>query len=65
MEWKKFYAHLFTRFMDGNIKEPSEVPEGYKYYPAKLKQPGYPEWWYRKIVEETGDQFKMTGEAGH
>jgi dipeptidase len=65
MEWKKFYAHLFTRFMDGNIKEPSEVPEGHKYYPAKLEQPGYPEWWYRKIVEETGEQFKMSGEMGH
>jgi hypothetical protein len=45
--------------MDGNIKEKSEVPEGYKYYPAKLQQPGYGEDWYRKIVEETGDHFKI------
>jgi dipeptidase len=65
MEWKNFYQHLFTRFMDGNVKEPSEVPEGYKYYPAKLKQPGYPEWWYRKIAEETGDKLKVIGPAGH
>jgi len=65
MEWKNFYGHLFTRFMDGNVKESSEVPEGYKYYPAKLKQPGYPEWWYRKIADETGDKLKVIGEMGH
>jgi dipeptidase len=64
MEWKKYYGHLFTRFMDGNIKEPSEIPEGYIYYPAKLNQPGYPEWWLRKIAEDTGDKLKVIGE-GH
>ncbi len=57
--WRDFYGYLFTKYMDGNIKEKSEVPEGYKYYPAKLQQPGYGEDWYRKIVEETGDHFKV------
>jgi dipeptidase len=65
MEWKNFYGHLFTRFMDGNVKEASEVPEGYKYYPAKVSQPGYPEWWLRKIAEDTGDKLKVIGPAGH
>jgi len=65
MEWKNFYGHLFTRFMDGNVKEPSEVPEGYIYYPAKVKQPGYPEWWLRKIAEDTGDKLKVIGPTGH
>jgi len=65
MEWKNFYGHLFTRFMDGNIKEASEVPEGYIYYPAKVSQPGYPEWWLRKIAEETGDKLKVIGPTGH
>ena len=57
--WRDFYGYLFAKYMDGNIKEKSEVPEGYKYYPAKLQQPGYGEDWYRKIVEETGDHFKV------
>ena len=64
-EWRKFYGHLFARFMDGNVKEPSEVPEGYIYYPAKVKQPGYPEWWLRKIAEDTGDKLKVPGPTGH
>lgn len=64
-EWKNFYGQLFTQFMDGNIKEPSEVPDGYIYYPAKLKQPGYPEWWYKKIAEETGDKLVVPEGGGH
>jgi hypothetical protein len=45
--------------MDGNIKTPTKVPEGYLYYAPAIEQPGYGEDWYRKIVEETGDQFKL------
>jgi dipeptidase len=64
MEWKDFYAHLFTRFMDGNVKAPQEIPEGYKYTNPKLEQPGYGEEWYKIIVTETGDHFKVIG-SGH
>jgi dipeptidase len=63
LDWKDFYAYLFTRFMDGNVKEKAEVPEGYKYTNPKLKQPGYGEEWYKVIVDETGDQFKVIGDA--
>jgi len=63
--WKKLYAHLFTKFMDGNIKEARPVPEGYKYVTPKIEQPGYSEEWYKLIIEETGDKFKVKGEAGH
>lgn len=63
--WKKLYAHLFTKFMDGNIKEARPVPENYKYVTPKLEQPGYGEEWYKFIIEETGDKFKVKGEAGH
>ncbi|MCD4694919.1 MAG: C69 family dipeptidase [Bacteroidales bacterium] len=64
-EWLNFYIYLFTKYMDGNVKEAVEVPEGYIYHNPKLKQPGYGEEWYRKIVDETGDHFKMPGAAGH
>ncbi len=63
--WKKLYAHLFTKFMDGNIKEARPVPEGSIYVTPKVEQPGYGEEWYKLIIQETGDKFKVKGEAGH
>ncbi|MEN8225081.1 MAG: C69 family dipeptidase [Bacteroidota bacterium] len=63
MEWKDFYAYLFTRFMDGNVKKAVEVPEGYLYHVPELEQPGYGEDFYKKVVDETGDHFKVTGAA--
>lgn len=63
-EWRDFYGFLFTRYMDGNIKEAQPVPEGYKYVNPKIEQPGYTEEWYRKVATETGDKLKMT-EGGH
>jgi len=63
LDYKKFYGHLFTRFMDGNIKTATEVPEGYIYHAPKVEQPGYPEWYLREIIEQTGDKLKVIGPA--
>jgi len=63
--WLNFYTYLFTKYMDGNIKTKREVPEGYIYYTPGLKQPGYGEEWYRKIVDETGEHFKYPGKPAH
>jgi dipeptidase len=57
--WKDFYKYLFMKYMDGNIKTPNPGQQN-----PHLEQPGYGEEWYRKIVNETGDQFKVIGE-GH
>jgi dipeptidase len=57
--WKKLYAQLFMKYMDGNIKTKQEVKPGYKMANPEVKQPGYGENWYRKIVEETGNQFEV------
>lgn len=65
MEWQKLYFFLFTKYMDGNIKRPRPVPEGYKYVAPYLNQPGYSKEWYRKIAEDTGDKLKVKGSAGH
>jgi hypothetical protein len=59
-EWKKLYRHLFTKFMDGNIKSP--VP-GEKN--PKVNQPGYSVDFYRNLIKETGDKFKVIGSGGH
>jgi dipeptidase len=64
-DWKDFYHYLFTKYMDGNVKYKQEVPEGYKYIPAKVEFPGYGEEWYRRVVKETGDQFLMPAGGGH
>ena len=57
MEWKKLYYHLFTKFMDGNVKEKVEGQQN-----PSLEQPGYSMEWYRKLVEETGDRFRVPEE---
>jgi dipeptidase len=56
--WKQLYAHLFTKYMDGNKKEARPVPEGDAYITPKIEFPGYSEEWYRLIIEKSGDKFK-------
>jgi len=58
-EWKDFYKYLFMKYMDGNVKTPNPGQQN-----PHLEQPGYGEDWYRRIIEETGDQFKVIDE-GH
>ena len=46
--WKKLGEQLIFKFLDGNVKDELN----------NVTHPGYPESWYKKIVEETGDHFK-------
>ncbi len=62
-KWVELYAYLFTKYMDGNVKTPTEVPAGYKYYAPALKQPKLSDEWYRRIATETGDKNKVVGSA--
>jgi dipeptidase len=57
-QWKDLYRFLFTKYVDGNVKESLPLPKGYKYVVPKLTQPGYGEEWNRIIVKETGDKYK-------
>lgn len=63
--WSGFFKYLFTKYMDGNIKTKTEVPEGYKYHVPTVKQPGYSESFLRQIAEETGDKLKVPEGGGH
>lgn len=58
-EWKRLYAYLFTKYMDGNIKSRSDnaIPN--------VKQPGYSKGFYQNIADKTGDKFKVIGNEGH
>ncbi len=61
--WKDFYAYLFIKYMDGNIKTKNEVPEGYIYVNPNLNQPGYSEVKYKHIATQTGDKLKVIGSS--
>lgn len=50
--WRNFYGYLFAKYMDGNIK--TAVPGEMN---PKVVQPPLPEWYRRKIVEDTGDKL--------
>ncbi|MBA4321722.1 MAG: dipeptidase [Odoribacter sp.] len=57
-EWKDLYKFLFTKYMDGNLKEKQTVPTGYNRINAKRSHPGYGDEWNRFIIKNTGDKFK-------
>ncbi len=52
--WRKLGEDLLVKYMDGNIKD--EL--------GNVTHPGYPESWYRKVVEETGDHFQYQNLEG-
>jgi dipeptidase len=64
-QWRELYKHLFTKYMDGNVKTRNEPKEGHKYTMPSVSQPGYPEEWYRRIVEDAGEKLKAPAGAGH
>ncbi len=55
--WKQLYAFLFTKYLDGNVKT---VVPGQRN--PKVKQPGYNDAFYRAIVKENPEKFKIQGE---
>jgi len=47
--WRKLGEELLVKYMDGNMKDEK----------GKVGHPGYPESWYRRIVEEDGELLKV------
>ncbi|MGQ7871376.1 dipeptidase [Sunxiuqinia sp. sy24] len=66
-EWKDLSHYLIVKYMDGNVKkeENGEFLRNEYGEPASPDFPGYPEWWYKAIIESTGDHLKVIGGAGH
>ena len=55
--WRQLGTDLIVKYMDGNLKD--EL--------GNVKHPGYPESWYKKVSEATGDHLKykkLEGEGG-
>ena len=65
--WKELGQFLLVKYIDGNVKK--EINGEFQYngmggnVPASPNQPGYPEWWYEKIVEKDGEKLKVIGES--
>lgn len=63
--WKELGHYLLVKYIDGNIKKEKDgkfLYNGYNQAASPL-QPGYPESWKKKVVEETGDKLKVSGAA--
>ncbi len=59
--WKELGNYLLVKYLDGNIKREKDgkFERTETGIPVSPHFPGYPEWWYRVIVEQTGDHFKV------
>lgn len=62
-QWKSLFHYLMIKYKDGNVmKEKNgqfERNESGKL-PVPPLQPPYPEWWYRKILENNKEHFKAS-----
>lgn len=60
--WKKLGEFLMVRYMDGNVKPVKNNQFMRTVYgePEHPDFPGYDEKYYRNIIRETGDRFKVT-----
>jgi dipeptidase len=47
-EWKKLFAQLLVKYMDGNVKDEK----------GKVTHPGYPKDWYQRIIRDSGDYYR-------
>jgi dipeptidase len=65
--WKELGQYLLVKYIDGNIKKEENGRFLRNEYgdPAAPLFPGYPEWWYRAIVNSTGDHFKVQETGAH
>ena len=65
--WKNLGHYLLVKYIDGNIKKEKDGKFVRNPYgiPVGPLQPGYPEWYLKKITEDTGDKLKVIGEKAH
>lgn len=65
--WKDLGHYLLVKYIDGNIKKEKDgkfAKNPYGMAVAPL-QPGYPEWYRKKIAEDTGDKLKVINDKTH
>ncbi len=63
--WQELSEYLLVKYMDGNIKKEKDgkfLDNGHGVMVSPI-QPQLPEWWRKKIVEDTGNEKKVIGAA--
>ncbi|SDB82595.1 dipeptidase [Williamwhitmania taraxaci] len=63
--WEELSNYLLVKYMDGNVKKEKDgkfMDNGYGMM-VSPNQPALPEWWKKKIVEDTGNEKKVIGAA--
>ncbi len=65
--WKDLSHYLLVKYIDGNIKKEKDGQflKMSNNIPIAPSQPGYPDSWKKKVVEDTGDKLKVTGNKSH
>ena len=61
--WKALGEFLMVKYADGNIKRERNgrfIDNGWGV-PDDIQTPGYSKSYYQRVVDETGDKFKVDG----
>lgn len=60
-EWKKLGEYLMVKYVDGVVKKEDNgsFKRNEHGEPESPDRPGYPNEHYRKVIEETGDKYKV------
>ena len=60
-EWKKLGEYLMVKYVDGVVKreENGQFTRNPYGEPASPLRPGYSNEYYRKIVDQTGEKYKV------
>ena len=60
-EWKKLGEYLMVKYIDGVIKKEDngQFKRNEHGLPAFPSRPGYSNEYYRKIVDQTGEKYKV------
>lgn len=58
--WKELDNYLLVKYLDSNVKqeENGEFKRNPWGYPVRPQQPGYPDFWKKAVIEESGERFK-------
>lgn len=60
-EWKKLGEYLMVKYVDGVVKkeENGEFKRNPHGQPASPARPGYSNEFYKKVIQQTGDRYKV------
>ncbi|MFH1936925.1 MAG: C69 family dipeptidase, partial [Bacteroidota bacterium] len=63
--WRELGQYLLVKYHDGNVKKEKDGKFERNEWgvPVMPDQPGYPEWWLKKIAEDHGENVKVIGSA--